>query len=300
MNTLATSASDVPSSGTSGAAGASRSGAPGTAGARPDRHIPQLVGHRGAAALVPENTLLSFRRGIADGAVLLECDVHLSADGRDAIIHDATIDRTAQPDSPLRTGSVAELTREQLDRVRVGKDQRIPTLTEVLDVAVGEGGTRIPLLVEVKAPAATALVMQILTAYFRDQDFAERASAPAMVISFHPEVLQEARAVAPHIPRLLTTTETSEQFFTTAVELDVAQIGVRIADARQADVERARQLGIELNLWTARSEEELHRALELGCDTITVDDPRWAREIIAGAGSPDAGLPGRESERIGA
>src|SRR5699024_8575099 len=87
---------------------------------------PQLVGHRAAAGVEPENTIRSFRRGVVDGSAWLECDVHLSADGHidgsawlecdvhlsadghDVIIHDATIDRTAQADSPLRTGSVAE------------------------------------------------------------------------------------------------------------------------------------------------------------------------------------------------
>lgn len=259
---------------------------------------PMIVGHRGAAAVIPENTVGSFRRGIADGADLLECDVHLSADGRDVIIHDATIDRTAQADSPLRTGAVADLTREQLDRVLVGQGQRIPTLTEVLDAAVREDGTRVPLLVEVKAPAATEQVVRTLTSYFDPEDFADPATAPALVISFHPEVLREAMAAAPHVPRLLTTTETSEQFFAHAVELDVSEIGVRIGDARQADVDRARRLGIRLNLWTARSQEELERALELGCDTVTVDDPAWALEAIAQNGSPNLCHRGRESERI--
>src|SRR5699024_10760581 len=53
-------------------------------------HRPVIVGHRGAAAVTPENTVTSFRRGVAEGSRWLECDVHLSADGQDAIIHDAT------------------------------------------------------------------------------------------------------------------------------------------------------------------------------------------------------------------
>src|SRR5690625_7105794 len=101
-----------------------------------------------------ENTICSFLRGVVDGSAWLECDVHLSADCHDLIIHDATIDRTARADSPLRTGSVAELTRAQLDRVLVGADEHIPTLVEVLDAAVDPDGARIPLLVEIKAPAA--------------------------------------------------------------------------------------------------------------------------------------------------
>ncbi|WP_262424939.1 hypothetical protein [Brachybacterium sp. Z12] len=56
---------------------------------------------------------------------------------------------------------------------------------------------------------------------------------------------------------------------------------MRIADARQGDVERAAELGATLNLWTARADEELERALELGCDTITVDDPAWAFALMA-------------------
>nr|WP_209895959.1 glycerophosphodiester phosphodiesterase family protein [Brachybacterium fresconis] len=238
--------------------------------------LPALVGHRGAAALEPENTVLSFHRAIAEGAQLLECDVHLSSDGVDVIMHDATIDRTAQEESPLHTGAVSDLTRAQLDRVLVGKGEHIPTLDQVLDAAVRRDGTRVPLLVEIKAPAAAERVARILMEHF-DQDAWDQRISPAQIISFHPEALRTAREAEPRIPLLLTTTATSPEFFETAAELGVAQIGVRIADARQADVDRTRELGIQLNLWTARSEEELARALELGCDTVTVDDPAWAR-----------------------
>ncbi|MGP5919875.1 glycerophosphodiester phosphodiesterase [Brachybacterium alimentarium] len=257
------------------------SGPTGTPQVRLD--LPALVGHRGAAEVSPENTVASFVRGIAEGSRLLECDVHLSSDGVDAVIHDATIDRTAQEDSPLRTGAVADLTRAQLDRVLVGEGQHIPTLRQVLDAAVREDGARVPLLVEIKAPAAARPVARILTEYFGEETWnaqawkdASATSAPAHVISFHPEALRTAAEENPRIPLLLTTTATSPEFFETARELGVSQVGVRIADARQADVERARDLGVRLNLWTARSEEELARALELGCDSLTVDDPAWA------------------------
>lgn len=245
-----------------------------------DRGLPALVGHRGAAAVEPENTVVSFRRAVVEGVQLLECDVHLSSDGADAVIHDATLDRTAQEDSPLRTGAVADLTRAQLDRVLVGSGQHIPTLTEVLDAAVRTEGSRVPLLVEIKAPGAAERVVRLLVEYF-DEDVWDAPSPPAQIISFHPEALRTAREADPRIPLLLTTTTTSPEFFETAEDLGVAQIGVRIADARQVDVERTRALGIQLNLWTARSEEELARALELGCDTLTVDDPAWAFSLMA-------------------
>ena len=242
---------------------------------------PQIVGHRGAAAVEPENTILSFRRGVAEGSQWLECDVHLSADGQDVIIHDATLDRTAQEDSPLRTGAVAELTRAQLDRVLVGKDQHIPTLAQVLVAAVREDGARVPVLVEIKAPAAADLVVRILLEHFDEQDWQDPATAPACVLSFHEEPLRRTAEIAPQIPLMRTTTATSPEWWQSCRDLQVTHVGVRIADARQGDVERAAELGATLNLWTARTEEELERALELGCDTITVDDPAWAFGLMA-------------------
>lgn len=242
---------------------------------------PEIVGHRGAAAVEPENTILSFRRGVAEGSQWLECDVHLSADGRDVIIHDATLDRTAQEDSPLRTGAVADLTREQLDRVLVGKGERIPTLSQVLDAAVREDGTRVPLLVEIKAPAAVDLVIEILQEHFDEAAWQDPAGAPACMLSFHEEPLRRTAELAPQIPLMRTTTATSPEWWESCRELQVAHVGVRIADARQGDVERAAELGATLNLWTARADEELERALELGCDTITVDDPAWAFALMA-------------------
>ena len=90
------------------------------------RAQPLVVGHRGAAHLAPENTLSSFRRALADGADLLECDVHLSRDGQVIVMHDETIDRTAGPDSPLRTGAIASLVLDLADgqRLTVRRSQR--------------------------------------------------------------------------------------------------------------------------------------------------------------------------------
>src|SRR5699024_4718547 len=95
---------------------------------------PGIVGHRGASAHAPENTLAAFRRGLEDGAQLLECDVHLSADGEVVVMHDETIDRTAAADSPLRTGAIGELTRAQLDAVLLADGERAPAPAEPLEL----------------------------------------------------------------------------------------------------------------------------------------------------------------------
>ncbi|MGO3208604.1 MAG: glycerophosphodiester phosphodiesterase, partial [Brachybacterium sp.] len=144
-----------------------------------------------------------------------------------------------------------------------------------------EDGTRVPLLVEIKAPAAADLVVKILLQHFDEAAWQDPAGAPAVVLSFHEEPLRRTAELAPQIPLMRTTTATSVEWWESCRQLRVAHVGVRIADARQADVERAAELGAKLNLWTARADEELERALELGCDTITVDDPAWAFALMA-------------------
>ena len=117
-----------------------------------------VIGHRGAAALAPENTIISFERAVADGADAIEFDVHVSADGHVVVIHDPTLDRTTDG-----TGAVAELT---LERIRAadagarftrdgmehpyrGRGVRVPTLTEVLDRFPA-----LPMLIEIKTVRA--------------------------------------------------------------------------------------------------------------------------------------------------
>jgi glycerophosphoryl diester phosphodiesterase len=68
-----------------------------------------LVGHRGAAGHAPENTMASFRKGLELGADFLECDVHLSKDGRCVVLHDESVDRTTDGRGLVRKQSSAEL-----------------------------------------------------------------------------------------------------------------------------------------------------------------------------------------------
>src|SRR5699024_6002349 len=108
------------------------------------------------------------------------------------------------------------------------------------------------------------------------------SAAPAVLLSFHQEPLQHAQQVAPWIPRMLTTTATSPEWWQACRDLGVAHAGVRIADARQADGERAAALGAALNLWTARTEEGTEPAPAPGGDTLAVGDPVWAAARVAG------------------
>ena len=91
---------------------------------KPFNPTPLILGHRGASAVAPENTLAAFSRAIKDGADGFEFDVRLSRDQVPVVIHDATLKRTGSIDI-----SVCNLTSQELGEVDVGSwfDQRART-----------------------------------------------------------------------------------------------------------------------------------------------------------------------------
>jgi len=68
-----------------------------------------IMGHRGAAALEPENTLLAIGRAIEIGVNAVEIDVHLSKDKEIVVIHDSTVDRTTDGSGPVCSFTLDEL-----------------------------------------------------------------------------------------------------------------------------------------------------------------------------------------------
>ncbi len=79
--------------------------------------VEQLVGHRGWPARYPENTLPGFMAACKEGALFLECDIQLSADGIPMVIHDEELARVAG--KPVR---VRDLNSDELKTIPVTHD----------------------------------------------------------------------------------------------------------------------------------------------------------------------------------
>lgn len=106
----------------------------------PSCHRVLIAAHRGYHQDAPENSLAAVRASAALGVHLTEADVRDTKDGALVLMHDASIDRTTNG-----TGQVADMTLAELEAVHIddgvnaGLDDestRIPTLSEVLDMAV--------------------------------------------------------------------------------------------------------------------------------------------------------------------
>ncbi|NLU24759.1 MAG: glycerophosphodiester phosphodiesterase [Clostridiales bacterium] len=143
---------------------------------------------------IPENSMAAFRRAI-DNAYGAELDVHLLKDGRLAVIHDASLKRTAGADV-----QVEDLTAEELKQYRLeGTEEQIPLLEEVLALFAD----RTPLVVEIKAERGNHAALTKATCEMLD-----RFPVQYCMESFDPRVLLWLRRNRPEIVR----GQLSEQF----------------------------------------------------------------------------------------
>jgi glycerophosphoryl diester phosphodiesterase len=118
----------------------------------------------------------------------IECDVRLSADGKVMVVHDHDLQRLCGSDDAVEATSAEALADKQL----VGTDERIPRLSDLLDLVAG----RAPVLIEVKTCEGNAnQLTQAVEANLADYE------GPAGVMSFDPQVSRWLRTNAPHIRR---------------------------------------------------------------------------------------------------
>jgi glycerophosphoryl diester phosphodiesterase len=96
----------------------------------------QLIAHRGASAIAPENTLAAFQLAVSKGAAGVEFDLQLTSEGVPVVIHDSTLNRTTNGQGKVRDHSLTELKRLDAGKWFDVKftGEKIPTLQEVLNL----------------------------------------------------------------------------------------------------------------------------------------------------------------------
>ncbi len=117
---------------------------------------PLILGHRGLPHHHQENTLAGLRRAVALGLDGVELDVMLTRDERVVVFHDEEVSRLTDG-----TGKLAELTWDELSRLRVKRDVYMGTDARGDVVMHYEREERIPLLREVLDEFKGALAMNI-------------------------------------------------------------------------------------------------------------------------------------------
>jgi glycerophosphoryl diester phosphodiesterase len=138
------------------------------------------VGHRGARAYEPENTLRSFQKALELGVDAVELDVRRTKDAAIVVIHDEDIKRTTNG-----AGLVGTLTLKEIQNFPTEKNQHIPTLDEALECL----GKKATVFIELKE---VGLEEQVLAAV-------KKQGSDAVLVSFHEDALRRVRELDPII-----------------------------------------------------------------------------------------------------
>ena len=228
--------------------------------------------HRGARGHAPENTLLAFSLAFDLGAEAIEFDVQRSGDGKLVVIHDDTVDRTTNGRGYVRETPFEKL-RELNADVRWNTPQRIPTLTETLALVEARGGA---MNLEVKADSredalATAATLEGVLA-----DLNEPVRARILVSSFELDAVAWLKSRLPwlRVGTLFTGSQwRKEDMIARALDLDAEAIHPNIRLVVSDLVERAHDVGLRVNVWTANRWPTIRRLLAFGVDGIFSDLP---------------------------
>ena len=276
---------------------------------RKGNHKPALIiGHRGASAVAPENTLAAFQIAIALGADGIELDVQLSADGEPVVIHDKRVDRTTDG-----TGYVSELAAAQLDaldaawpfkqrlktrprlKARIEKlagsldpgctlsRQPIPRLTTVLEQVAGASLARI--YVEIKGSESTRreLLTRTLSAIKRFN-----LDGVVTVLSFDHSMSPLTKHLAPAlrtavtIPGLVKGLPTARSISQAAQAAKADEVALHFSVVSPRIVSTLHEQGLEVSAWTANRKLIMRRLVALGVDSIMTNHIDRLRSVVQG------------------
>lgn len=229
--------------------------------------------HRGLhGAGAPENSMEAFRRAVACGYGA-ELDVHLTKDGRLAVMHDESLRRTAGIEKNL-----CDCTSEELTAVRLeGTEEHLPYLEEVLPIFAGKA----PLVIELKPfhrnhAALTEQVCALLN-QFPNLQFCVESFDPRVLLwlkRYRPDIVRgqlscdfvrDRNGLAAATARLLTGL--------TANFLTVPHfVAYKFEDRNRLALRVCRSLwGVQEFSWTIRSMEDAKTALDGGALIIFED-----------------------------
>ena len=227
-------------------------------------NIPTVIGHRGAAAHAPENTLTGFRKAKALGCRWVEFDVRLAANGGLAVIHDATLERTTNGRGRVVDHSLAELAK--LD---AGDGAGVPSLAQVLDLLaeLGLGAN-----VEVKAEGDAAAVTGALASVACEQA-RRRHGLDLLISSFSPAALAAARGAAAFLPRGLLRDAPGRDWRVNAEALGCVSLHIQARCADRALAEAVHAAGYRLLAYTVNDPVQARNLIAAGVDAVFSDAP---------------------------
>jgi glycerophosphoryl diester phosphodiesterase len=271
-----------------------------------------VIAHRGASAYAPENTLASFDKAQALGALACEADIQLSKDGQLVIFHDDTLDKKTKLKGPVNSHSWAELSTIDLapwfasehsdvktasvvppEKVRPASVRKVTQHSSVRTKRGSQPSTSLTRLIllnelferygmtftynlEIKAPddKIPALALKSVNEYgLRDN---------VTFTSFIVDQLIGLRKIDKTIPLCYLIDDKKTPDINAEIQraktLGFNQVSVRAALVNADHVSHAKALNLRIISWGSQNDDDMKHAVQAGVDGLTTN---WPDRLMA-------------------
>lgn len=229
-------------------------------------NIPKVIGHRGAKASIPENTLSSFLEAKKQGASWIEFDVMLSKDNVPVIFHDETLKRMTG-----ENGRIDEKTLSELKELKVNKTETIPTLEETLELSK-ELNLGINIEIKPSKIELTKITTKQILEVLKNSNI---SSDKVLFSSFQWDTLEYIYQNASEYSIGVLVNKNSKDWKKTAIRLNAFSVNFGDSDLTVEMVDDAISSGFKVLVYTVNSIERAEELWEMGVSSVFSDCPAF-------------------------
>jgi glycerophosphoryl diester phosphodiesterase len=225
------------------------------------------VGHRGASAYAPENTVAAFDEAVRMGAQAVEFDLRMSSDGALVVLHDATLERTTDGHGPVASHSRLDLLRLDAGSWMHPRfaGTRIPTFDEALMANASDARP----VIELKTAIPPELLLKTLRRYDLEED--------VLVLSFDELWLAPLRRASRDVPLGLLGEQWLPELPLHARGLGAEVLCLNVDVLGTGQVAAAEAEGLEVWCYTANDVGMVAACAAMGVTGIITDRPDLIR-----------------------
>jgi len=230
----------------------------------------EIFAHRGSSAAAPENTMAAVLLAIAEGTDWVEIDVQETADGEVVVLHDSDLKKVGGENL-----KIWDATAEALQDIDIGsgfgpafKEERVPTLQQVLEACRGHCGVNIELKYYGHDKRLEERVIEIVEA--------TGMSSNIVVMSLDYNGIKKIRSLRPKWTVGLLTSVTLGN----TAKLDVDFFAINARFASRAFIDSAHENAQDVIVWTLNDRIGMSQMLSRGVDGIITDNPALGKEVL--------------------
>lgn len=237
----------------------------------------RVIGHRGAAAYAPENTLVSFQAAIDLGCKFIEFDVTQSVDGELFVFHDTLLSRTTNG-----VGNIAKVQSGYIKKLDAGSwfskkyiGEGIPTLKDAIFWS-NQKDVRVNIEIKPSSGQVFSIARSCLSLIKKHWSFEKELP---LISSLNYHVLQVCRKLDAQIPLAFVINAWPRNWLKLMESINCKTLNInrKIADKRR--VKQAIEHGITVNIFTVNRRSQAKKFFNWGVTSVFSDHPDLLKTI---------------------